>query len=627
MKIRVNNINKEYFPNELLEPSFNLNKVENPLFNEVDEKIYGIIENLNNINFLIGANNSGKSRFLRGLMKFDENFIQIYKEKHFSDIIEEIINHELLTTNKINNNKEIVDSIINPEIENFKNKPISYFQDNDIKTLSNIIEKLKSTPQLHLEFSLSDLIKKIKNLSNSIVYSKKNRFKNKEFIPILRSLFKCKNLHNDTYSDIIEEIYNLKNNTDIQINSGLELYDNVFQLHNSKKIDHLEKFAEFLRVNFFENKAVKILPDRENHKLLSINIDNKGYRGINEIGDGIQQIIMLMFPLFNAQKNSWIFIEEPETNLHPGFQRIFINTLLKDEYILNKNLKFFITTHSNHFLDLSIDKNNISIFQFEKHEEGKHLIKNNVKPSKQVLDLLGVKSSSVFLANCSLWVEGPTDRKYLSYLLKLYANHINKPYLKEDIDFAFFEYGGNLIAHYLFDENIEIDDKTIRDKINSFSLSNKIFLLTDNDNAEETSAKGIRRKALKTLSDGNENFFYQNTELKEIENLLPQKVIKEFINKLIKNKENTSKLKNIDFNRDDYINIGLGQFYEELFVKNKIAKNIHRTFKAESGTLKNTYKIKLCDFVVNSDYNYLDLIEENLILDKIVKSLYTFIKS
>ncbi|WP_299435441.1 hypothetical protein [uncultured Aquimarina sp.] len=61
------------------------------------------------------------------------------------------------------------------------------------------------------------------------------------------------------------------------------------------------------------------------------------------------------------------------------------------------------------------------------------------------MDLLGVTSSSVLIANSSIWVEEPTDRKYISKWLNTYK----ESGLKEDIDYVFFEYGGNLIAHYL----------------------------------------------------------------------------------------------------------------------------------------------------------------------------------
>jgi len=34
-------------------------------------------------------------------------------------------------------------------------------------------------------------------------------------------------------------------------------------------------------------------------------------------------IILLMFPIYTANENTWVFIDEPENHLHPGFQKIF----------------------------------------------------------------------------------------------------------------------------------------------------------------------------------------------------------------------------------------------------------------------------------------------------------------
>ena len=323
---------------------------------------------------------------------------------------------------------------------------------------------------------------------------------------------------------------------------------------------------------------------------------------VYEIGDGIQAVIILLFPIFTANKNDWFFIEEPEINLHPGLQRLFIETLLSDDYLKTKNLKFFFTTHSNHFLDSSLINNNISIFQFQKKKDESFFIKNNVRPDKEVLDLLGVNTSSVFLANTSLWIEGPTDRKYLSKFLKLHTEHHGLQPLKEDIDFAFFEYGGNLIEHYLFDEKEDFNEEDVRNKINSFALSNKIFLLADNDNAKNGSKKDLRRLALKKLSDENDNFTYQNTVVTEIENLLPKKISQDFMSELLKSETSLLKAKKGRFDRKDYRNIGLGEFYETFFISKKIPKKDFKAFKAESGTLKNDYKIKLANFVIESEY-------------------------
>lgn len=397
------------------------------------------------------------------------------------------------------------------------------------------------------------------------------------------------------------------------------LFDDVFELHNSADIIKLEKFTLWLQDNFYQNERLQLIPDKSNSNLL-LKIGNEMHPIFN-IGDGIQQLILLLFPIFTSNDNTWCFIEEPETHLHPGLQRIFIETLLNNEYLKSKKLRYFFTTHSNHFLDLSLHTDDISIFQFHKGSQEKFMIKN-VKPNKETLDLLGVNNSSVLMANSSIWVEGPTDRRYISFFLKLYCTKPQRKHLKEDIDFAFFEYGGNLIEHYLFDENFEevFSEEEVREKINSFALSNKIYLLSDNDNAKGKKLK--RRQGLEDISKTEKHFKYQNTNYREIENLLPLKVIKDFLIELVNSseKENISK---IYFDREDYISIGLGQFITDLFEKNDIKG--FKKFKDESGTLKSSYKTKLCEFVINGDYNYPQLIENNEQLDNIISDLYKFI--
>ena len=60
-------------------------------------------------------------------------------------------------------------------------------------------------------------------------------------------------------------------------------------------------------------------------------------------------------------ENAVFLIEEPEINLHPGYQRKLINILQLE--IFNKH-QYFITTHSNHLIDSCFDYDNISIYKF-----------------------------------------------------------------------------------------------------------------------------------------------------------------------------------------------------------------------------------------------------------------------
>ncbi|WP_420552172.1 ATP-dependent nuclease [Tenacibaculum aiptasiae] len=655
MKLVIHKVNKKHLPIELLEPNFFLDEMENSFIKgtyKEREVTYTSSElELNNINFFIGANNSGKSRFMRGLLRLENiNKVFFAKNESIYSILLRIKNPILIDKERTISQtqlKEIqnkIKSLVFDEIDTNNTIDELYSNEKNELNFSGLFlykEKLKDFEEELSKIKSEELKTKIKfyidlfnKLDEELGFAKKNEIRKKTYIPILRSLLTTEHLGEHAYRNTVKKVFfkekTLSNN--ISLETGLDLWGRIDKMGRSPKKRDIEKFEFFLSKYFFEGKRVELLAREtsESLNLISIAIDNGDFRSANEIGDGIQTLLLLLFPIFTASENEIFYIEEPETNLHPGFQRIFIETLLTNKDILDKNLKFFFTTHSNHFLDLTLRNDKVSFFQFQKIEEGKHLIKTKIKPSKETLDLLGVNNTSVFLANTSLWVEGPTDRLYLSKFLKLYCKEHKLPYLKEDIDYAFFEYGGNLIAHYLFKETKEeieeVDGNEVKDKINSFALSSKIYLLADNDNAKSGDEKFRRRKVLEELSN-NDNFKYQNTIVKEIENLLPVKIVKEFMFELLTNETNIEIVKGINFQRSEYKNVGLGEFYVKEFKECGLKEGDYKKFKTKSGTLSSDYKKKLARFVVDSSYNYDDLKEDNEVLENLIEKLYNFIKN
>lgn len=595
-----------------------------------DQNDFYSIGDFKKVNLFVGTNNSGKSRFLRALLKFKVNELEVSKSRENINFLHEKFSEKFKTL-FLNPNTELaklkyLTRINNPYfdlIHNYHNYKIiideNVIKFNKEKSLLGSLSKIKHSVKL----KELEALKSLNELNDEVLFVRDNVGKEKKYIPVLRSLHDNSNLRSDSFEQTIKKNYNISKDV---LYTGLSIFNEILNLKNSRKEerDKVNEFEKFLSHHFFDNKEVNITSDIKSEKIL-FSVDGVEHP-VHEIGNGIQSLIIILFPIFTANKNDWFFIEEPETNLHPGLQRVFIETLLNDEYLKTKNLRFFFTTHSNHFLDTSLINDNVSIFQFKKESNNTFIIKNNIKPNKEVIDLLGVKSTSVFLANTSLWVEGPTDRKYLSKFLKLYCETNGFQPLKEDIDFAFFEYGGNLIEHYLFEENEEFDENEIREKINSFALSSKIYLLSDNDNPKENSKKYLRQEKLNKLSNVNSNFFYQNTIVKEIENLLPKKIIQDFMSEILIDEESKDKAVKIRFKITDYNNVGLGKFYEDLFLKRKIPKKSIRKFKAESGTLKNEYKNKLANFFIKSEYKYSDLIEDNDQLKKLIEKLYVFVK-
>lgn len=644
MKIKFSFDKKELTPVQFQSPSYYINSSEKELFSKNGEKYIGEINDIKEINLFVGANNSGKSRFLRGLFNTNYIFSQIIENKSIEAIINDLTSHEIFQTEaetiyeeafirdvkldfveflkKINISGSSIQ--LYDQISNYSNKKIHFAEFYDRHNEYNF-----EGVNTYFKGLSSDFIVKVKVYEESLTFWINNQESEKVYIPILRSLLECKYLTKEQLLNVAKEFNEINEDGLNKIHTGLEMYESVDKIHNSDKIRDIRKFCKFLSQNFFNNLPVDLVPDRVNGRILSFSINDEVIRGINKIGDGLQALILMLYPIYIARDKTWFFIEEPETNLHPGLQCVFIETLLNNEYLKKKKLRYFFTTHSNHFMDITLYSNRVGIFQFEKLTENEHRIKTNVKPNKDILDILGINTSSVFLANVSVWVEGPTDRKYLSFFIKKYCEARNLPFLKEDIDFAFFEYGGNLLAHYIFkddDDEIEVDDSLVKEKIKSFALSNKIYLLADADTPKPNGLKSKRRESLENLSKGATNFMYQSTILREIENLLPKLIIKNYLKEIV-NKAEYSKIIKIDFDREDYSRVGLGLFYQNKLKEAGILVKNQRSFKAGLETLQNDYKIKLCDYTINSGLTYEEIIDDNPILDRIITELYSFIKN
>ncbi|EMF7562719.1 AAA family ATPase [Serratia marcescens] len=120
-------------------------------------------------------------------------------------------------------------------------------------------------------------------------------------------------------------------------------------------------------------------------------------------------------------KNLIWLIEEPESFLHPELTRscnkIFDN--LKDHaYVI-------LTTHSLSFVNQDTRK----VIGIEKNSEG-HTTNNKFKTfleaTQKIRDSLGVRFSDFFsLDNYNLFLEGPTDKEYISWFLETTAQNEN----------------------------------------------------------------------------------------------------------------------------------------------------------------------------------------------------------
>ena len=578
------------------------------------------LDNLNRINILIGSNNSGKSRFIRRL--FSSNKL------HFSSKVFNSKEYQLL----VDQTKERFNELGYSQNETVKKLILmipSFYSFNNNKNFSKELSNLEM--QISANYNLYNISNnnKLKDLTDYINKYKgiaSNNSLNYEslYIPILRGTvpiqikdLPIKNFAYDVNNYLERCIKDYPGFSSIdkeKIFTGLDLYERTqsLLLGDSKDREKIRKFEEFLSESFFQNQVVNIVP-RKNHDVLHVKIGNSEHP-IYDLGDGIQSVIILTYPLFfSDDKPTVFFIEEPETHLHPGLQRVFIDTLLRPEF---SKFQYFLTTHSNHFLDITLDYNNISVYTFSKdHNSQENLFHiNNVSSGdSNTLELLGVRNSSVFLSNCTIWVEGITDRLDLRKYLQLYQDNLGRNKYKEDYHFSFVEYGGNNITHWSFLDSVDENEPNI----NVDALCGRLFLITDKDNAglkkngepnSSSSRKQLRHQALKAKLGER----YHCIESREIENILSKDVVKKVILSYVDNV-------NIDFSKFDkgnYANEYLGTY-----IDSKI-ENLGRSFESRSGTIND--KVNFCRKAIVHLNSFDDMTQE---AKELVEKIYNFIES
>ncbi|MBV9867110.1 MAG: AAA family ATPase [Abitibacteriaceae bacterium] len=435
------------------------------------------------------------------------------------------------------------------------------------------------------------------------------------YIPTLRSAVSLHDdkgirLTYDVFENTVRKNYHL-DDMSLKIFTGNRLYDTMKIDRNGTPdvIVRLRSFERFLSNAFFEGRIVEIVPQDEAYgaQHISVRVQGETPRDLHDLGDGINTLVILLYQLFMAEPRSWIFIEEPELNLHPGLQRVFLQTLMENEDLQERDLTVFFTTHSNHLLrmtlrDGTIATRDISIFAFQQRVSTKDhfLIRPLVSEHHEALALLGVQNASVLLAQCGIWVEGITDRQYLRAYLNAYQESdefrtAKMQVLREDTHYAFWEYSGSNLAHYLMRdvptsgtpeaEDYDRGKKEILAEIESSALCNRIFLLADQDKNKEE-----KHAALTAIAEGRSNFAYFVLPCIEIENMLSPTELKLSLPHFLKKKNEVFE---VSFKQEDYKEVRMGTFLLE-----KFSVYVPTTWVENSGTLATVQKNRLCKYTV-----------------------------
>ena len=437
------------------------------------------------------------------------------------------------------------------------------------------------------------------------LYGAENTFKN--YIPLLRNIRHPLKSTKDKNSYNTENIFKKRildeyeyDEKEINVITGLDFYSEYKEklLGTKKERALVNEFEQFLSNYFFEGKEVSIIPDEKTYEL-KINIKDDEDKFIYQVGDGITSLIIMIYDAFMKldNKTNIYFIEEPEQSFHPGFQRLFMNIISINEKF--KNCYFFFTTHSNHLIDISNHEfNSFTNYLCSKDDENKINVKVQNKLDIEVIKELGVNPSSVQIANKIIWVEGKYDALYLRLLLKMKNKKLEKRQYIEDYDYVFVPYGGTngTLIMFSIDNEIEENEEFI---LKARKINENFLLIMDDDGIATNESGNAKTDRYNKLKGELKEQIYK-LEVREIENLFPEEVIKMFFKQGIKKDSNYDLkfLENIKY--DDYKNKKLGGFFNKL-VEDNLGKDLKEITGREEGFEKKGFlydKSKFYDCVL-----------------------------
>lgn len=602
------------------------------------------LENTRPINVIIGANSAGKSRFMRtliseGISDFDygsgvigaaqkelNNYNSSYQRDAYTQLCNLFLNKDIALLES--NLKVTIDEVLERAIQN----TVSVWSTTDIKDLAD-------------HFFSNDLLANMQESSASMDFTIRNT--RKEYIPILRGL-RTLIPDNDVYLErtLLDYFGGKVSGSMLNIFTAHTLYEDMVYalLGTEEEQESVKKYQDYLSTHFFEGQRVNIIPrkDRDDkeasteNNVVHIKIGDEPQRPIYKLGDGIQAMIALTVRPFLEKEPTIFFIEEPEQNLHAGMQRALI-----EAFRACPQHMFFFTTQSNHFVDLTLESHDINLISVKKEvdTDGKATsIVQSQASNNEILKELGVLASSVLLANCSIWVEGVTDKRYLQVYLEKYLDELDEfshsqggtteqraaaktrvaklRSYNENLHYVFVEYQGSNITHWAFTDDVDPESSS---QTPAPKLSKDILLLADAD----IDTKGSRVEDLQAaLGDR-----FVLLDWKEIENYLPHDVL---LDTARVRWDTFNQRKGCSIDRFDKILInrfkdrvsGIGGILE--YYVDKTPALDRKFYEADSGTIKD--KVKFCDAAVElmnrKNYEWQLTPELKALCDK----LWTFIE-
>lgn len=247
--------------------------------------------------------------------------------------------------------------------------------------------------------------------------------------------------------------------------------------------------------------------------------EGKGLVSLTRSGSGLKTVILVLLRLLvmphveQQSPGNFVFaFEELENNLHPSMLRRLLRYV--ETFGRTHGCILFFTTHSSTALDLFGVSSTAQIIHVT--HDGKSARASTVSGHFErygIVAELGARPSDLLQANGVVWVEGPSDRLYLSHWIDLMSGGR----LKDGRDYAFAFYGGALLAQAQFTSPEEADTELT----NLLRVNPNVIVLSDSDRTSE--GENLKNRVTRILSEVAKipKAYAWVTGCKEIENYIP----------------------------------------------------------------------------------------------------------
>jgi putative ATP-dependent endonuclease of OLD family len=244
---------------------------------------------------------------------------------------------------------------------------------------------------------------------------------------------------------------------------------------------------------------------------------------VSRSGSGIKTVLIVLCNIlvlpehYQKKLESYTFaFEELENSLHPALQRRLISYVTRS--LLEHNSIAFFTTHSSVSIDMLQSNPASQILHLQSDAAGKSVLNvvNTYERGRAILDDLEVRASDLLQSNGVIWVEGPSDRIYITRWIEMRTDGK----LKEGTHYQIVFYGGSLLAHL----TAEAPDAADSSKLAVLRINRNAALVMDSDRSVEGGKiSDTKQRIIDEMAEI--NGYTWLTQGREIENYVPSSVI------------------------------------------------------------------------------------------------------